>query len=77
MIELITWITDPENLPDAEETVLVAVHEDACGEGFFDGEHWRWANSVQIPRRGVKAWAAMPEGPKAKPTKKRKDKASS
>jgi hypothetical protein len=75
MIELITWITDPKKLPDADETVLVAVHDEACGEGFYDGECWRWASASQIPSGGVKAWATMPEGPKVKPAKKRKGRA--
>lgn len=75
MIELITWITDPKKLPDTEETVLIAVHDEACGEGFHDGECWRWASAAKIPPRGFKAWATMPEGPKVNAAKKRKGRA--
>lgn len=63
MKETITWITDG-TLPDSETTVLVQSASGDIGEGFHDGECWRWASSTRIPRNQVKAWADLPEGVK-------------
>lgn len=59
MTETITWNT--EGLPDSDTTVLVQAASGDVGEGFHDGEEWRWASSSRI-RGKVKAWADMPGG---------------
>lgn len=57
--EVITWITDG-SLPDSDTTVLVQDASGDVGEGFHDGECWRWASATRIKK--VKAWAEMPGG---------------
>lgn len=74
MNETITWITDG-SLPDSDTTVLVQDHYfcspafrssfirvEQIGEGFHDGEQWRWASSSLITGK-VNAWAHLPSGP--------------
>lgn len=61
MNETITWITDG-SLPDSDTTVLVQDRVEQIGEGFHDGEQWRWASSSLITRK-VNAWAHLPSGP--------------
>jgi hypothetical protein len=63
MKETITWIIDG-TLPDSETTVLVQAADGTVGEGFHDGELWRWASSSRIPNQKIKAWADLPEGVK-------------
>ena len=65
MNETITWTTDG-TLPDSDQTVLVQDRQEQVGEGFHDGEHWRWASSALI-RSKVNAWAHLPSGPPVKP----------
>ncbi|WP_153117402.1 hypothetical protein [Rhodocyclus tenuis] len=63
--ETITWHTGPDDLPDADETVLTA--NDDPGDvwpGYFDGEQWR--NADGFPIDPPKAWSAMPSGPGAR-----------
>lgn len=57
--ETITWQT--EGLPDSEESVLICDQGGEVGEGFHDGENWRWASSALVHGK-LKAWAAMPGG---------------
>ncbi|MGV3661338.1 MAG: hypothetical protein ACO1TE_14210 [Prosthecobacter sp.] len=56
--EALTWHT--EGRPDAETTVLIQDTDHEVGEGFWDGECWRWASTTRV--RAVKAWADMPGG---------------
>lgn len=58
--ETITWRTDPADLPDDEETVLV-VSQFGVGEAFRDGGVWRWASSSLLHGE-VHAWAPLPTG---------------
>lgn len=63
MKETITWITNG-TLPDSETTVLVQSASGDIGEGFHDGECWRWANASKVGSAKIKAWADLPEGVK-------------
>lgn len=60
--ETITWHT--EGLPDSDQSVLICDQGDEVGEGFHDGENWRWASSALVHGK-LKGWAEMPGGPKA------------
>lgn len=59
--ELLLWELDG-CLPDADTSVLVAVADGEIGEGFHDGEAWRWASGGLVDGYRI-AWAEMPEGP--------------
>ncbi len=59
--ETITWHT--EGVPDADSTVLLQSSGGEVGEGFFDGECWRWASGTAlVGTQKMKAWAEMPGG---------------
>ena len=64
MKETITWNTDG-SLPDSDTTVLVQSIHEQVGEGFHDGDNWRWASSALV-RVKVNAWADLPSGPMVK-----------
>ena len=61
------WWRKAEDLPDADQTVLVATSpvSSACSEpvwlGYWDGECWRDVVDDPID---VTHWAPLPEGPK-------------
>ena len=57
--ETITWHT--EGLPDSDMTVLIHDGKNSVGEGFHDGEVWRWASSTRVHGK-IKAWADLPAG---------------
>lgn len=69
--ETITWFP-PDNLPDADICVLIALRfgddsRDSC-EGYYgcnpDGrECWYTVNDQPIEHHHVVAWAEMPQGP--------------
>lgn len=59
--ELLCWELDG-SLPDSDTSVLVAAADGEIGEGFHDGEAWRWASGGLVDGGRI-AWAAMPEGP--------------
>lgn len=60
--ETITW--QREGLPDSDQSVLICDEGGEVGEGFHDGERWRWASSTLV-HGNLKAWAAMPGGPQS------------
>lgn len=60
--ELISWKLD-RSLPDAETSVLVCTWNSEIGEGFYDGENWRWAAGHIIPSIQFASWADLPSGP--------------
>lgn len=60
--ETITWIADGA-LPGSPDTVLISAGNLGVGEGFYDGEVWRWASAGRIPGK-VTAWSNLPEGVK-------------
>lgn len=60
--ETITWHELPQDgMPDAEAALLLDVGA-AVGEGWWDGENWRWAGSGGQVDAEVIAWALLPEG---------------
>jgi hypothetical protein len=61
MKETIQWITDG-SLPDSDTSVLLQDAGGEVGEGFHDGECWRWASATRCGK--INAWSDMPEGPK-------------
>lgn len=61
--ELIRWIRVEDEMPDAEETVLLALDNDSPWPGYFDGLDWRGADGIYIPAESVTHWASMPAGP--------------
>jgi hypothetical protein len=64
--EIITWhvlAEHPEDLPDADTTVLISLdesHDEPSWMGFYAGETWHDITGMQIT--DVLAWADMPAG---------------
>lgn len=61
--ELIEWHEPSDEMPDADETVLIIMPGDVESTmGFFDGERWCDATAFPINAAPI-YWAHMPEGP--------------
>lgn len=61
--ELIRWVAPDDEIPDADETVLLDLaDDDTCWPGYFDGQDWRSADGASIAPDNVIGWAAMPTG---------------
>lgn len=64
--ELIRWVRAEDELPDADETVLLwREGDDTPWPGYLDGHRWRSADGFHIPAGSVTDWAKMPTGPTA------------
>lgn len=68
MSAAITWHqAEPGDLPDAEQSVLVAHGDREVCEGFLDGidadGRPTWLDVTAWPLEDVYAWAEIPEGP--------------
>lgn len=70
MNELLQWKAAAEGMPDCDTTVLMWVKYPSDGAsiecdwaaGWWDGEHWRDANSAMVVAGQVTHWAE-PNGP--------------
>lgn len=62
-ISVAAWRSVEDEMPDADETVLVhaADADEPVWLGYFDGDVWR---CVEGPIRKVTDWAPMPDGPR-------------
>ncbi len=58
--ETLTWRTDPADLPDDEQTVLLC-SQYGVGEAFREAGVWYWASASRVYGE-VHAWAEMPTG---------------
>lgn len=61
-LEQLAWLEPSEQLPDADETVLLHMPEadEPVWPGYLDGDVWRLSCGGEAPR--VARWAAMPTG---------------
>jgi hypothetical protein len=62
MSATITWVDAAEELPDADQTVLVHLEDGEVWTGFLDGTTWRFVSAEEI-ETPVMHWAAFPEPP--------------
>ena len=58
----ITWVNAALELPDDEETVLMALADGEIWTGFHDAGQWRFV-SGEACEAEVKWWAHFPEPP--------------
>jgi hypothetical protein len=65
MIEKLHWFNAREQLPDADETVLVVIptHDDPVWLGYYDGTTWITVEGLPLTDNAVTCWAHMPRGP--------------
>ena len=59
----ITWIDARNQLPDEDETVLIAESDGEVSSGFLDEGGWRYTSADRVIAE-VTHWADMPAAPK-------------
>ena len=65
MTETIAWIPTSQELPDADEAVLICTTDGVAGEASYqEGEIWFLAQTFDAFPGTVTHWARMPEGPR-------------
>ena len=62
MSTTITWVDVAEELPDADQTVLLHLEDGEVWTGFLDGITWRFVSADKI-ESAVLHWAAFPQPP--------------
>ncbi|MEY4246326.1 MAG: hypothetical protein RLZZ245_3911 [Verrucomicrobiota bacterium] len=63
LTSILRWIPVADELPDDDQTVLIADSESEVEIGFLDGPNgWRLANGARVPAP-VTHWAELPEPP--------------
>lgn len=68
MTETTTWIRVEDQLPDADETVLIHVpeHDEPVWLGYYDDGQWHGVDAMPLgPGMPVTHWAPMLKGPEA------------
>lgn len=65
MIEKLHWLNAREQLPDADETVLVVIptHDDHVWLGYYDGTTWITVEGLPLTDNAVTFWTHIPRGP--------------
>lgn len=71
MSATVEWISTSDELPDADETVILALEDGEVTTGFLDGETWRDFSAERLPAAPV-FWARFPEPPQTQAKKRRK-----
>lgn len=61
-LQSMVWYPVEVDLPDDDETVLVALDDGDVGTGFLDGDTWRWVNALRIDQK-VTHWMGFPNHP--------------
>ena len=63
LTSILRWIPAADELPDDDQTVLIADSESEVEIGFLDGpDGWRLANGARVPAP-VTHWAELPAPP--------------
>ena len=73
MTSTIEWLATGDELPDADETVILALEDGEVTTGFLDGETWRDFSAERLQDAPI-FWARFPEPPQTQPKKGRKAK---
>ncbi len=60
--ETVTWIAIDVELPDDDETVLIALDDGDVWTGFVDAGQWRYVSADLVEAR-VTHWMAFPAAP--------------
>lgn len=61
--EIIEWHAPADDMPDADETVLIIMGGDVeASMGFWDGERWLDVSAFPLGAAPL-YWAHLPEGP--------------
>lgn len=68
MTSTIEWIASTDELPDADETVILALKDGDVATGFLDGDTWRDIFAYRLPDAPV-YWARFPEPPQPRAKK--------
>ena len=71
MSATIEWIATGDELPDADETVILALEDGEVTTGFLDGETWREITAEKLTDAPL-FWARFPETPQPRTKKWRK-----
>lgn len=71
MTATIEWVSSTDELPDADETVILAIEDGEVTTGFLDGKTWRDFSAERLPDAPV-FWARFPEPPQTQAKKGRK-----
>jgi hypothetical protein len=72
MTSTIEWVASTAELPDADETVILALEDGDVTTGFLDGDTWRaWRVAIRLPDAPL-FWARFPEPPQPRAKKGKK-----